>query len=411
MVEEAQARRAPTERWVDRFARVYTPAMLLLALGTAAGGPWVAGMAWTESVYLSLVILLIACPCALVISTPVTIVSGLAAAARAGVLIKGGAYLEAPARLRVVALDKTGTLTLGKPEVQRVVALNGHTEEDVLRQAAAIESLSNHPLAQAVVRFARDRGITWVPAQSYNAIEGKGAEAVVDGRRYWVGSHRLLLEQGRDDEHASRQAEAMEDAGHSVVMLGTESHVCGLISVADTVRPGSSEMVKELKAEGIAHVVLLTGDNERTARDIATATGVDAYFAELLPEDKMARLNELSARYGFVAMVGDGVNDAPAMAAAGLGIAMGAAGSDAAVETADIALMSDELARIPWLIRHSKRTLSILRQNVAVALGIKGAVFALALAGLATMWMAILADMGASLLVIGNGLRLLRNSS
>lgn len=410
MVEEAQGRRAPSERWVERFARYYTPAMLLVALLAAAIPAAFFGIPLGESFYDALVMLLIACPCALVISTPVTIVAGLTAAARSGVLIKGGAYLEAPAQVKALAFDKTGTLTRGRPEVQRVIPLDSHTETQVLAIAASIESLSQHPIAQAIVRHARNAGVSLHEAQTYKAIPGKGAEARVNGRPYWIGSHRLLLEAGHDDPAATRLAKATQDDGHTVVMLGAGDHVCGLVSVADSPKPEARAAIASLRKSGIQHVVMLTGDNEGTARALAKAVGIDEYRAELLPEDKMECMRSLAVRFGPVAMVGDGVNDAPAMAECALGIAMGAAGSDAAIETADITLMSDDLARLPWLVRHSKRTLRIVKQNVVISLGLKALVLALALGGWATLWLAIVADMGASLLVIFNGLRLLRDS-
>ena len=407
-VEEAQESRAPAEQWVERFARYYTPVMMLLALLVAALPPLLAGTPAAQSIYQALVLLVIACPCALVISTPVSIVAGLTTAARAGVLIKGGAYLEMPARLKVLAFDKTGTLTLGEPRVQRVLPSNDHTAEQLLAVAAGIESLSTHPLAQAIVRHAGETGVVYQPATHYTAIPGKGAEAVVDGRTYWIGSHRLFQERGHDCEATGCLAESIEDAGHTVVLVGTDSHVCGLISIADEARPESRGAIAALRQAGVRHIVMLTGDNERTARDLAALTGVDAYHASQLPEDKAERIVELAEKHGTTGMVGDGVNDAPAMAAAQLAIAMGAAGSDAAIETADIALMSDDLSRLPWLVGHSHRTLRVVQQNVAFALGLKAVVLLLALAGWGTLWLAILADMGASLLVIFNGLRLLR---
>ncbi|MCL4692753.1 MAG: cadmium-translocating P-type ATPase [Candidatus Hydrogenedentes bacterium] len=407
MVEEAQSRRAPAEQWVERFARYYTPAMMILAVLVAVVPPLLGLTAWGVSVYQALVLLVIACPCALVISTPVSIVAGLTRAARAGVLIKGGAYLEMPAQLKAIAMDKTGTLTLGEPRVQRVIPLNGHSAEELLSMAAGIESLSRHPVAEAVVRHARDEQVAFSPAESYHAIEGKGAEARIGDRVYWIGSHRLLRERGHDDDTANEHATAIEDAGHTVVMLGTEAHICGLIAVADEVRAESRDAVDALKRAGVEHIIMITGDNERTARELAAAVGVDEFYAEQLPQDKVARLREIVDRHGATAMVGDGVNDAPAMAASSLAIAMGAAGSDAAIETADVALMSDDLSKVPWLVEHSRRTVRIIRQNVVIALGLKVVVFALALAGWATLWLAILADMGASLIVIFNGLRLL----
>lgn len=411
LVEEAQANRARTEQWVDRFARRYTPAMLLLAITVALGGPLLFGAAWSGALYQALVLLLIACPCALVISTPVSIVAGLAAAARMGVLVKGGAYLEAPARIQVVALDKTGTLTEGRPAVQQIVPLGESTRETLLGLAAAIESMSRHPIAEAIVRAATEAGVPVRTASSFRAVEGKGAEATVDGIRYWIGNHRFLVESGHENPALTAQAARLEDAGHAVVILGNGEAVLGLIGVADAMRPEAAGVVRALRGAGIRHVVLLTGDNTGTARAIAEAAGVDEFRAELLPEDKLNAVRELHRQYGPVAMVGDGVNDAPALAAATVGVAMGAAGSDAALETADIALMGDNLARLPWLFQHSRRVLRVIQQNVALALGLKFIVLLFALLGHATLWAAIVADMGASLLVIFNGLRLLRASA
>lgn len=409
MVEEAHGRRAPSERWGETFARYYTPVMMALAAIVAFVPPLIGGE-WGRWFYQALVLLVIACPCALVISTPVSIVAALACAARAGVLVKGGLYIELPGRLKAVALDKTGTLTFGCPEVQRVVPLNGHTEEELLSRAATVECLSQHPLGKAIVRKAEAAGITFGRADSYRAIGGKGAEARVDGRLYWLGSHRLAHEIGVESREAHEAAEALEDAGHSVVFVGNDNHVCGLISVADEVRPESERIVAALKSAGIEHIAMLTGDNEGTARAVASATGVDICKAELLPADKVEVVRQLVERFGTVAMIGDGVNDAPAMAAATVGVAMGVAGTDAAIETADIALMSDDLSKLPWLIRHSRRTLLVVKQNIAFALCVKAAFVLSALLGVATLWMAIAADMGASLVVIFNGLRLLNGS-
>ncbi|QBG46106.1 heavy metal translocating P-type ATPase [Verrucomicrobia bacterium S94] len=408
MVEEAQSRRAPSEQWVEKFARYYTPAMILLAVLIALVPPVLFGGAWGAWFYQALVILVIACPCALVISTPVSIVAALASSARAGVLIKGGAYLEAAGRLKAIALDKTGTITHGKPEVQEIVPLNTHTCNELLERAAAMEAHSDHPLARAILRLAKKEGINVPPAEDFQAIKGKGASAIIHGRAFWLGSHRLLHEKNMETPELHQQIESMEDAGHSIVVIGNDEHVCGLISVADSVREHAAEVVKGLKAVGLQHVVMLTGDNQGTADAIAKTVGLDDVQAELLPEDKLRTVEGLVQQYGDVAMVGDGINDAPALAAASLGIAMGAAGTDAAIETADIALMSDDLTRIPWLIRHAQRTLNIIRQNIIFALGLKLVFMGLAVANVATLWMAIAADMGASLLVIGNSLRLLR---
>jgi len=407
MVEEAQARRSPSERWVEKFAHYYTPAMMGLALLMAVIPPLALGGGWARWFYEALVILVIACPCALVISTPVTIVAALASAARTGVLIKGGLFVELPSRVKVVAVDKTGTLTHGHPEVQQIVPLNGHTPAELLMRAAAVESLSEHPLARAILRRADGDGVAYPRAVSYRAVRGKGAEAVVEGRPFWVGNHCYAQERGMASPEASRVAEDLEDAGHSVVFVGNDEHVCGLVSIVDPVRQHAAPAVAHLKQAGL-RVVMLTGDNDGTARAVAAAAGIDAYRSELLPQDKRDAVEELARAHGPVAMVGDGVNDAPAMAAASLGVAMGAVAADAAMETADIALMSDDLTKLAWLKSHSERTLRVIKQNVTLALGIKALFIALALGGVATLWMAIAADMGASLLVIFNGLRLLK---
>ncbi|MBM4142786.1 MAG: heavy metal translocating P-type ATPase [Lentisphaerae bacterium] len=407
MVTEAQVRRARTEQWVETFARYYTPAVMGVALAVAVLPPLVAG-GWGRWFYQALVILVIACPCALVISTPVTIVAGLASAARAGVLIKGGAFLEAAARLRCVALDKTGTVTHGAFEVQSVLPFNGHTREEVLARAAALESESGHPVARAIVRAADRGAIAFKAAGGVRDLKGKGAEAAIGGKDYWIGSHRLMHEKGAETPEIHDRALRIEDAAHTLVALGSLEHVCGLIAVADGIRENAAGAVRALRNLGIEHVVMLTGDNRATAEAVSRAAGITEFRAELLPEEKARAVEELTSRYGRVAMIGDGVNDAPAMAASSLAIAMGAAGSDAAIETADIALMTDDLARIPWLVRHARRALAVVRQNIAVALGFKALFMALAAAGLATLWMAIAADMGASLLVIANGLRMLR---
>ncbi len=408
MIEEAQSRRAPTERWVDAFARWYTPMMLVAAVLIAVLPPLLLDAAWQTWFYEALVILVIACPCALVISTPVTIVAGLASAARAGVLIKGGIHLETPARLRAIALDKTGTLTLGSPEVQRIIPLNGHTPHELLARAAALEAHSNHPLAQAVLRKANQENISIVPAEQFRALPGRGGVGVVNGREFWVGSHRLLLERTGLSDTILSHVETLQDEGHSVVLIGNDSHVCGLLGISDALRDNARSAVNALKALGVQHVTVLTGDNRLTAQAVANAVGADDFHAELLPDEKVETIKRMVTQHGSVAMVGDGVNDAPALATATLGIAMGAAGSDTAIETADVALMSDDLMRIPWLIQHSRRTFTIVRQNITFALGTKAMFVVLTLAGIASLWLAIAADMGASLLVIANGLRLLR---
>ncbi len=408
MVEEAHARRAPSEQWVERFARIYTPAVMALALLVFLVPPVVFGGAWEDWFYRALVLLVIACPCALVISTPVSIVASLAASARAGVLIKGGAFIELPARLKAIAMDKTGTITRGEPAVVRVLPFGNHTEPELLARAAALEARSTHPLARAVIRYAEDKGIPPEPTNDVQVLKGKGLTGTFGGEPFWLGSHRYVVERGQDAPEIAREAEALEADGKTVIVIGNARHVCGLIAVADTVRPEARAVVAGLHAAGIRHVIMLTGDNRVTAEAIAREVGIDEVHAELLPEDKLRKVEALVARYGAVAMIGDGVNDAPALARATLGIAMGAIGSDAAIETADIALMTDDVSKLPWLVRHSKRTLAVIRQNIVFSLGVKAVFFVLTFAGMASLWGAIAADVGASVLVVFNALRLLR---
>ena len=409
LVEEAQARRSPSERWVDRFAAIYTPLVFAAALAVGILPPLLAGASWSDWGYRALVLLVIGCPCALVISTPVAIVAGLAAAARHGVLIKGGAFLEVPATLRAFAFDKTGTLTHGRPRLLELVPLSGHDEREVLERLAALEAQSEHPLAAAVREYAAARGVAVAAAEEFRAFEGKGATGRVGGRPFWVGSHRFLEERGQETPEVHARLEAMSQAGQTAIVVGNESHVCGLVAVADGVRSSARATVAALHRLGIETTVMLSGDNRGTAEAIGRETGISEVRAELLPDEKVAAIEELVARYGRVAMVGDGINDAPALAAATLGIAMGGAGSDAAIETADVALLSDDLSRLPWLIGHSRRTLAVIRRNIGFALAVKALFVALTFLGTASLWAAIAADMGASLLVVANALRLLRS--
>ncbi|MEP1645417.1 heavy metal translocating P-type ATPase [Rhodopirellula bahusiensis] len=409
MVGDAGSKRAPSEKWVEKFAAIYTPVVMAVALLMLLIPTLLLGQPWSVWIYRSLVLLVIACPCALVISTPVSVVAALAAAARQGVLVKGGVFIELPGKLVAIAMDKTGTLTKGAPEVIDVVPMNGHDEEELLSRAGALELNSNHPLARAIVDEIKKRGMTMPPAESFETIQGKGATGVMDGKTYWLGSHRYLEQRGQETPEVHQQLGAMQDAGRTVVVIGNDEHVCGFITLADAIREETRDAIKALHAVGIKQIVMLTGDNAGTAKAIGKEAGIDEVHAELLPEDKVAAVEDLVARYEHVAMIGDGVNDAPALARASLGLAMGAAGSDAAIETADIALMSDDLSKLPWLIRHSRRTLSIIRQNIWFSLALKALFVVLTLMGVASLWAAIAADMGASLLVIANGLRLLRS--
>lgn len=410
MVGEAQAKRGPTEQWVQRFARIYTPAIIVVALLVFLVPPLVLGGEWMDWLYRSLVLLVIACPCALVISTPVSIVAGLASAARGGVLIKGGEFLEAPATLRAIAFDKTGTLTAGRLRVVEVAPLNGHSEEELLQRAAALEQLSEHPIAQAVLTYAGERQISANQADDFKIIQGKGASGVINGREFWLGSHRYLEERQQETPEIHERIEAMAKSGRTIIVVGNDKHVCGLIALADTLREGVQGILDDLRTLGVAHLIMLTGDNLPTAQAIGAQAGIDEIQAELLPADKVTAIESLMGEYKRVAMLGDGVNDAPALALATIGIAMGSMGSDAAIETADVALMADDLSRLPWLIRHSRRTLSIIRQNIVFSLAVKFLFFVLTMADYSSLWGAIAADTGASLLVVLNGMRLLHGA-
>ncbi len=408
LVEEAQARRAPTQQFVEKFARYYTPAVVALAVLLAAVPPLFTGAAFSVWFYRSLVLLVISCPCALVISTPVTIVSGLAGAARKGILIKGGVFLEGFNEIRALALDKTGTLTPGRPRVQSVVPLNSHSETDLLRIAAALESGSEHPVGQAIVEHAAALGIRPPAAEDFSAVAGKGVQGTIAGRSYLLGNHRLFEENGRCRAEIHPRLECFEKQRYTAVLLGDERGVIGLIALADALRENGRSHMEALKKAGVAHTVMLTGDNALTAAAIAAEAGIEEFRAELLPQDKLTVVQELKSRYGKIAMAGDGINDAPALAAADIGIAMGAAGTDTALETADIALMNDDLGMLAHLKRLSRKVAGIIRQNIFIALFLKIAFILLAIPGLATLWMAVFADMGASLIVIFNGMRALK---
>jgi Cd2+/Zn2+-exporting ATPase len=404
-VEEAQGTRAPTQGFVDRFAAIYTPAVFVIALGAALLGPWLLGWTWMTSVYKALVLLVIACPCALVISTPVTIVSGLAAAARRGILIKGGIYLEGARKLKAIALDKTGTITEGKPRLVTwsVVQPNGDLAA-VERTAAALATHSDHPVSRAIAAGLKPNGLE---AKDFTALAGRGVQAEIDGTVYVLGNHRLIEERGQCSSTLEATLKEHEEAGRTVTMLASAAGVLALFAVADTIKPSSREAVGALRALGITPV-MLTGDNQATASAIAHEAGIGEARGNLLPEDKLGAIKTLQRELGPTAMTGDGINDAPALAQADIGVAMGAAGTDIAMEAADVVVMNDDLRRIAETVRLSRATHAVLWQNIALALGIKAVFLVLAVFGNASMWMAVFADMGASLLVVVNGLRLLR---
>ncbi|MBN8507039.1 MAG: heavy metal translocating P-type ATPase [Burkholderiales bacterium] len=407
-VEQAQGSRAPTQRFVDRFAAVYTPAVFALAVALVLLAPTLAGWTWMQAVYKALVLLVIACPCALVISTPVTVVSGLAAAARRGILIKGGVFLEQARGLRAVAMDKTGTLTEGKPRLVGFDALSDAVDGARLAQLARSLALrSDHPVSKAI---AQGLDAAAVEVQGFGAEAGRGVHADLDGTEYVLANHRWIEERGQCSPAIEARLRVHEQAGRSVTLLTSADAVLAVCAVADTLKPSSAAAVQELKALGVTPV-MLTGDNPATARAIATAVGIDEVQANLLPEEKLAAIQSLQSRWGPAAMAGDGINDAPALAQADIGIAMGGAGTHIAMEAADVVIMNDDLQRVPETIRLSRATHRVLWQNIGLALGIKAVFLLLAVFDNATMWMAVFADMGASLLVVFNGLRLLRARS
>ncbi|MFK3741346.1 heavy metal translocating P-type ATPase [Massilia sp. TN1-12] len=409
VIEEAQGRQAPTQRFIDRFARWYTPAVVVAALCIAAVPPLAFGLPAGVWLYKALVMLVIACPCALVISTPVTVVSGLTAAARRGILVKGGEFLEAGGKIAAIALDKTGTLTQGKPVVMTVEVLAAARPDDVLLLAASLNANSTHPLAHAMLE-ARPKGRMMRQVRGFTVIPGRGVRGEIGGKTYYLGNQRLLDEQGADNAHVSSVLEGIESRGQTGVVLFNAEETLGVIAMADTLRPEAAQAITELAALGVK-TVMLTGDNARTAEAIAHAAGIMEARSQLLPEDKLGEIERLQTSFGVVGMLGDGINDAPALAQANVGFAMGAAGSDTAIETADVALMDDNLRKLPQFIRLSRSTRRILVQNIAAALAIKAVFFVMALSGIATLWMAVFADVGASLLVVANGLRLLGMST
>ncbi|PJW16798.1 heavy metal translocating P-type ATPase [Geobacillus sp. WSUCF-018B] len=411
LVEEAQAERAPSQAFVDRFAKYYTPAIIIFALLLAVIPPLFMGADWSEWIYRGLAVLVVGCPCALVISTPVSIVTAIGNAAKNGVLIKGGIYLEEAGNLKVIAFDKTGTLTKGVPSVTDVVTYKGD-ENELMTITAAIEKGSQHPLASAIIRKAEEDGLNFndVSVEEFQSITGKGVKAKVNNAMYYVGSPGLfeeLLPNGIQSE-IKEQITTLQTQGKTVMILGTEKEILALIAVADEIRESSKEVIRKLHQVGIEKTVMLTGDNQRTAEAIGKQVGVSDIKADLLPEDKLNFIKELRDKYRSVAMVGDGVNDAPALAASTVGVAMGGAGTDTALETADIVLMSDDLSKLPYTIKLSRKALAIIKQNITFSLGIKALSLLLIVPGWLTLWLAIFADMGATLIVTLNSMRLLK---
>jgi Cd2+/Zn2+-exporting ATPase len=404
-VEKAQGSRAPTQRFVDRFAAIYTPGVFVLALAVALLTPWLMGWTWPQALYKALVLLVIACPCALVISTPVTVVSALASAARRGILVKGGVYLEEARKLKAIALDKTGTITAGKPKLVEFFPLDSSIEKELVELlAASLAGRSDHPVSKAIAQGLQHESLA---VSGFKALTGRGVEGVIGSRTYVLGNHRLIEERKQCSAELEALLESHETKGRTVTLLASETGVMGLFAVADTIKETSRAAVADLKALGVTPV-MLTGDNQATATTIARDAGIEEARGNLLPDDKLVAVEAMQKRYGATAMTGDGINDAPALAKADIGIAMGAAGTDTAMEAADVVIMNDDLRRIPEVIRLSRKTHAVLWQNITLALGIKAVFLVLAIFGNATMWMAVFADMGASLLVVANGLRLLR---
>ena len=404
-VEEAQQTRAPTQRFVDRFAAIYTPAVFIFAIAVAGLTPWLMGLTWLAALYKALVLLVVACPCALVISTPVTVVSALASAAKRGILIKGGTYLEEARKLKAVALDKTGTITEGKPKLVEWVPLRTDIDKTRLGQlAASLAGRSDHPVSKSIFQgLALEAG----EVSDFTALSGRGVQGTIDGKTFILGNHRLIEERGQCSPAIEEKLAVHENQGRTVTLLADDTGVLALFAVADTIKESSREAITELKALGVTPI-MLTGDNVATAKTIAAQAGIDEAQGNLLPEDKLTVIKALQTRHGATGMTGDGINDAPALAQADIGFAMGAAGTDIAMEAADVVIMNDDLRRVPATIRLSQQTHTVLWQNITLALGIKAVFVVLALFGSATMWMAVFADMGATLLVVANGLRLLK---
>ena len=403
-VEQAQGSRAPTQRFVDRFAAVYTPSVFVIAILVAVLPPLLLDWTWLQAIYKALVLLVIACPCALIISTPVTVVSGLAASARRGILIKGGIYLETARNLKAVALDKTGTITEGKPALVDWSALNGADPVIAKRVAASMARRSDHPVSKAIFAGLNEPGDE---VDAFTALSGRGTQGTVAGRSFVLGNHRLIEERSQCSDAVEEALRAQEKLGRTVTLLADDQGVLAMFSVADTIRSSSRAAIARLKAMGVTPV-MLTGDNDATAKAVALQAGIDDARGNLLPEDKLTAIRDMQKRYGASGMTGDGINDAPALAQADVGFAMGGAGTDTAMEAADVVIMNDDLGRIAETIDLSKKTHAVLWQNISLALGIKLIFFVWAVFGSATMWMAVFADMGAALLVVANGLRLLK---
>ncbi len=404
LVENAQKQKSNTEKFIDRFAKYYTPAVILLALGVAVVPTLIFAQPLSAWIYKALVLLVVSCPCALAISTPVSMVSGITSTAKNGVLIKGGRYVEEIRKVRALAFDKTGTLTEGEPEVIEVISLNEHPKRQLLQVALSLESLSKHPIAEAIVKRVQKESIKPINIEKFESVAGKGVKGRIEGRMYYLGNKNFFKDIGIDFPEG--EVKDLENQGKTVILFGNDSHTVGIVTLMDRIREGAAKVIRELKKEGI-RTVMLTGDNERVAKTIAHQLNIDEYYSELLPGGKVKMVEGLLRKYEHVVMVGDGVNDAPALAKAHVGIAMGAMGSDVAIETSDVALMQDDLSKVNYLIKLSKRTMDIVRQNVFASILIKGSFAVLVFPGIITLWLAVaFGDMGLSLGVILNAIRL-----
>ncbi len=408
LVEEAQTKKSAAQRFSERFGQIYTPVMFGLAVLLATVPPLFFGQLFEPWLYRALVVLVVSCSCSLVLSVPVAIVAGTGNAARHGVLVKGGVYMETAGRVQVVAFDKTGTLTTGKPVVTDLIPVEGITEKELLRVSGALEARSEHPLAEAILHAAAEKGIDFPAVEGFTAITGRGAKGQVDGNTCYIGSPRLFQELGLNLGPQQREIERLQGEGKTVVLAGSSNQLLGLIAVADQPKANAQRAIQRLKDLGVKKIVMLTGDNRVTGEAIGRWLGVDEVRAELLPEDKIAAIQALQTQYGRVAMVGDGVNDAPALAQADVGIAMGVAGTDVALETADIALMADDLDQLVYMVEISRRTVSVIRQNIAFSLATVALLVTSALLGWVSLTTGLLLNEGSALVIIANGVRLLR---
>ena len=406
LVEEAQAQKAPSQNFIDTFSSIYTPLVIIIAVGISIVPPFFFSLPFTDWFYRGLMLLVISCPCALVLSTPVSIVSAIACASRKGVLIKGGAYLEDMATVKAMAFDKTGTLTVSQFELTDLVSIGGKNTEEILAVAASLEIKSEHPLAKAILRKAQDMGLTLKEPGDLVSYPGRGLKATIDGNTALIGNRTFLEDQGIVTTPYNEEIKCLENEGKTVILIHHRS-ARGIIALADTPRKEAGSCVNILKKKGIKHIMMLTGDNERVASAIAKQLKVDSFKSAMLPEEKVESIRQLLFKYEKAAMVGDGVNDAPALAASSVGIAMGAAGTDSAIEAADVALMSDDLLKLPFLVHLARRTLSTIKANIAFSLIIKSAFIVFVFLGMANLWMAVAADMGTSLIVILYGMRLI----